>query len=222
MHRFHLNAFEGAIFDLDGTLVDSMPLWDRMGSLYIRSKGLRPEKNLDKILYPLSLIEAAEYLCTRYKLTADRQTVINECNAVMEKLYADNAVLKPGVREFLALIKKQNIPAVIATATDRHLAESVLRHLNIADFFKGIVTSTEAGSSKAQSAQIFHLARHIIGSAVHKTVVFEDAFAAVCTAKKAGYPVAAVYDRSADDTREQAEQTADWYERDFFAYLSGA
>ena len=149
----------------------------------------------------------------------ERETVIKECNSVVEERYKTTVLLKPGVREFLPLLKAHRIPAAIATATDRYLVEIVLERLQIAEFFTGIVTSTEAGSAKAESPAIFHAARKLLGSTIEKTVVFEDAFFAVRTAKNAGYPVAALYDETARCPAEEMKKYCDWYAESFFDYL---
>ena len=221
MKKFNITDFDGAIFDMDGTLVDSMQVWQSMGSTYIRSKGLVPEPGLDRTLYPLTIIDAADYLNTHYNLGLERETVIKECNSVVEERYKTTVLLKPGVREFLPLLKAHHIPAAIATATDRYLVEIVLERLQIAEFFTGIVTSTEAGSAKAESPAIFHAARKLLGSTIEKTVVFEDAFFAVRTAKNAGYPVAALYDETARCPAEEMKKYCDWYAESFFDYLPG-
>lgn len=217
--KFSISDFEGAVFDMDGTLVDSMRMWQSTGSTYIKSKGLIPEDGLDRILYPMTMAELAEYLNKHYKLAQDNQTIITEYNSLVEQQYKTAIPLKSGVMEFLTLLKKHHIPAAIATATDRHLAEAVLERLKIAEFFTGIVTSTEAGSAKAESPAIFHMARKLLGTPIEKTVIFEDAFFAVRTAKKAGYPVAALYDETAQCSAEKMKEYSDWYALSFWDYL---
>lgn len=219
MKKFNITDFDGAVFDMDGTLVDSMHIWQSMGSSYIRSKGLTPEPNLDRTLYPLTIIDAADYLNTHYNLGMKREDVIAGCNAVVEQKYRTTVDLKPGVKDFLNLMEKHGIKASIATATDRHLVEIVLERLDIARFFTGIVTSTEAGSAKADSPVIFHKARELLGTSIEKTVVFEDAFFAVRTAKQAGYPVAALYDATAQCPPEKMKEYCDWYAESFLEYM---
>ncbi|WP_428770079.1 HAD family phosphatase [Treponema sp. HNW] len=219
MKKFNITDFDGAVFDMDGTLVDSMRIWQSMGSSYIRSKGLTPEPNLDRTLYPLTIIDAADYLNTRYNLGMKREDVIAGCNAVVEEKYRTTVGLKPAVPEFLKMMEKHGIKASIATATDRHLVEIVLERLKIDRFFTGIVTSTEAGSAKADSPVIFHKARELLGTSIEKTVVFEDAFFAVRTAKQAGYPVAALHDETAQCPPEKMKEYCDWYAESFREYM---
>ncbi|MFI3258030.1 MAG: HAD family phosphatase [Spirochaetales bacterium] len=220
MKDFSEKDIEAAIFDLDGTLVDSMGHWQRMGITYLTLKNVQPEENLIEILYPLTIIQIAEYLKTRYGLSGDCQTIIKECNDVMETAYSSDIFLKSGVKEFLDILVNKNIPLYVATATDRHLVEIVLNRLNIAHYFKGIITSTEAGSAKAESPAIFDIARERLGSPRNKTVIFEDSLHAIETAAKAGYPIAAVYDDAAKADTDCIKNLSEWYAETFDEYVA--
>ncbi len=210
---------QGAIFDLDGTLVDSMQEWQNMGHTYIKIKNLEPEEKLNEKLYPLTIIQTAEYLNITYGLNLDKETIIKECNGVMESAYNTTVPLKPFVKEFLDLLKEKNIPMYVATATDRHLVEMALSKHGISNYFKGIITSTEAGSAKAESPAIFDMARKTLCTPVEKTIIFEDSFHAIKTAKEAGYPVAALYDLAAARDLEKIKTLSDWFSDTFEAYV---
>lgn len=219
MKGFSLDIMEGAIFDLDGTLVDSMALWQSMGSTYIKAQGLEPEPKLNEKLYSLTIMQAAEYFKKRYALELDHEAIVKGCNAVMEEAYNTKVFLKSGAKEFLDLLLKHNIPMYIATATDRHLVEVALKKLDIAGYFNGLITSTEAGSGKAESPAIFDIAREKIGTSLAKTIVFEDSFHGIETAKKAGYLVAALYDDTAKSMEKTIKDIADWYGVTFYDYM---
>lgn len=221
MEGFSLDIIEGAIFDLDGTLVDSMFFWQNMGTNYIKLQGLEPEAKLNEKLYSLTIIQAAEYLKERYSLNLDCKAIIQGCNGVMEEAYNTKIFLKSGAKEFLDLLFAHNIPMYIATATDRHLVEVALKKLDITQYFAGLVTSTEVGSGKAESPAIFDLAREKMGTAIAKTIIFEDAFHAIETAKKASYPVAALYDDTAKSTKDDIKAISDWYGMTFNDYMEG-
>ncbi len=219
MITFSWNNIEGAIFDLDGTLLDSMQQWQNMGRTYITLKNLEPEEKLNEKLYPLTIIQAAEYLRETYGLNLTKEEVVKECNGVMEQQYNTTISLKPFVKNFLDILKEKNIPMYVATATDRHLVEIALEGHGIADYFKGIITSTEAGSAKAESPAIFDMALQALGTTVEKTVVFEDSYFAMKTAKEAGYPVAALYDLAAQRDLEEIKKISDWYSETFEEYV---
>ncbi len=219
MENFTWSSIKGAIFDLDGTLLDSMQQWQNMGSTYITLKNLVPEEKLNEKLYPLTIIQTAEYLRETYGLNLTKEEIVKECNAVMEHEYNTSILLKPFVKDFLCLLKEKNIPMYVATATDRHLVEIALEGHGIAEYFKGIVTSTEAGSAKAESPAIFDLALQALGTTVEKTVIFEDSYFAMKTAKEAGYPVAALYDLAAKRDLEEIKNIATWYSETFEEYV---
>lgn len=219
MQGFSLDMMEGAIFDLDGTLVDSMALWQSMGSNYIKLQGLEPEPKLNEKLYPLTIIQAAKYLKEHYGLDLDREAIIKGCNEVMEEAYNTKVFLKSGAKEFLDLLLAHNIPMYVATATDRHLVEVAFKKLDIAHYFKGIITSTEAGSAKAESPAIFDMARKKIGTSLAKTIIFEDSFHGIETAKKANYPVAALYDDASKSNEDDIKAISDWYGVTFNDYI---
>ncbi len=220
MKNFTWEKIEGAIFDLDGTLLDSMQQWQNMGSTYIKLKNLEPEEKLNEKLYPLTIIQTAQYLKETYGLNLTKEEIVKECNGVMENEYNTTVPLKPFVKEFLDLLKEKNIPMYVATATDRHLVEIALEGHGIADYFKGIVTSTEAGSAKAESPAIFDMALQAIGTSVDKTVIFEDSYFAMKTAINAGYPVAALYDLAAIRDLEEIKTLATWYSETFEEYVA--
>ncbi len=219
MKSFTWDSIEGAIFDLDGTLLDSMQQWQRMGSTYIELKGLVPEEKLNEKLYPLTIIQTAQYLKDTYGIDLDRDSIVKECNGVMETEYNTTVPLKPFVKDFLDLLKVQNIPMYVATATDRHLVEIALEGHGIAEYFKEIITSTEAGSAKAESSAIFDMARKALGTSLEKTVIFEDSYHAIKTAHKAGYPIAALYDLAAEKDLAEIKKISDWYSETFEFYV---
>ncbi len=219
MKTFTWSTIQGAIFDLDGTLLDSMQQWQRMGSTYLKTKKIEAEKNLNEKLYPLTIIQSAHYLRETYNIDLTVEEVVKECNGVMELEYNTTIPLKPFVKDFLDLLKEKNIPMYVATATDRHLVEIALEGHGIADYFKGIVTSTEAGSAKAESPAIFDLARNELGTILDKTIIFEDSYHAIKTAHKAGYPIAALYDLAAERDLEEIKSLSTWYSETFEEYV---
>ena len=103
----------------------------------------------------------------------------------------------------------------VATATDRPLAEAALRHAGIDGYFRGLITSQEVGVGKGESAEIYERAMRRLQSNKKDTVVFEDAYHAIQTAKAAGFRVAAVYDEAEEENQPAIRQLADYYIRSF-------
>lgn len=204
---------KGAIFDLDGTLLDSMVLWDTLGERYLLSIGQKPHEDLRETFKTSSLKQAADYLKKEYSLSFSVSEIMNGINSLAEHFYYHEASLKAGVKVFLAFLKDNGVKMCIATATDKYLAEAALKRCGIDKYFSEIFTCTEIGHGKDEPI-IFQEALGHLGTEKNETFVFEDALYAIKTAKKYGFKIAAVYD---EYSKEQAEikELADIYIEDF-------
>ena len=206
---------EGAIFDLDGTLLDSMPVWDTLGYDYLRSKGVTPNPDLQQRLQTMSLEQAAQDFKNDYGITDSIQEILDAINGMIERFYVETVKLKPGVAEFLEKLSKYDVKMCVATASDRYLTEAALKKNNIDHFFSKIFTCSEIGSGK-DSADVYIAALEHLKTSKKKTVVFEDAYHAVLTAKKAGFTVAAVFDRAEQKNVDLIKAKADFYFESFY------
>ena len=194
----------GAIFDVDGTLLDSMFIWDTIGETYLRSIGYQPKENLNETFKNMSLHQAARYYQTEYGVTRSIDEIMDGVNAMLERYYRFEVPLKPGVAELLERLRQDGVRLCIATATDRHLVEAALDRCGVLSCFGEIFTCNEVGHGKDEP-DIFEAALRFLGTRREETLVFDDALYAVRTAKEAGFPVAAVYD---SHERSQAEVRA--------------
>jgi len=190
---------DGAVFDLDGTLLDSMFIWDTIGEDYLLSRKIDPRENLNQKFKNMSLYQAACYYQSEYGLQDSTDEIIDGVNRMIERLYVEVVEPKPGVPEFLVALSERGVKMCVATATDRHLVEAALFRCGLLDYFSEIFTCTSVGKGKDQ-ADIYWAAHDFLGTPKESTWVFEDALYAVMTAKKAGFPVAGVYDKSEADT----------------------
>ena len=203
----------GAVFDVDGTLLDSMSVWDTIGEDYLRSIGYQPRENLNEVFKDMSLAQAARYYQTEYGVTLSIEEIMDGVNSLLERFYRGQAQLKPGAGEFVRELSRRGVKLCIATATDRYLVEAALERCGVLSYFGRIFTCTEAGHGKDEP-DIFEAALLFLGTEKSKTVVFEDALYAVRTAKGDGFPVAAVYD-SHEKRQEELKALADIYLTDF-------
>ena len=199
----------GAIFDVDGTLLDSMFIWDTIGETYLRSIGYQPKENLNETFKNMSLRQAARYYQTEYGVTLSIDQIMDGVNAMLERYYRFEVPLKPGVAELLERLRQSGVKLCIATATDRHLVEAALDRCGVLSCFGEIFTCNEVGHGKDEP-DIFEEALRFLGTEKAETVVFDDALYAVRTAKEAGFPVAAVYD-SHEKAQDQIRMLADVY-----------
>lgn len=204
----------GAIFDMDGTLLDSMPVWDHAGESYLESLGITPELDLSRKLATFSMMEGAVYMKEKYELPYSYEEIIDGVKDIVRECYFEKVPSKPGVREFLEELKRRGVPMTVATATDLDLAEAALERNGIASYFTKIVTCRDAGAGKSQP-DVFHLARSYMKTELEDTWVFEDALHAINTAKNAGYPVCAVYEQANEDEMDEIQRTSDLFLNDF-------
>lgn len=184
-----------AIFDFDGTLFDSMFIWDTAGEVYLRSIGKEPEADLQKILKPMSLLQSAEYIREKYHIPLSVEDIMDGVNRTVEDFYCHTAAPKPGVIAFLEELYHKNIKMCIATASDRYQIEAALSRCGMEHYFDAIFTCSEVGHGKDEPV-IFQKAMEHFGADRNNTVVFEDAIHALQTAKADGFAVVAVYDNS--------------------------
>lgn len=200
-------TIDGAIFDLDGTLLDSMFIWDTIGEDYLRRRGVEPRSGLNEIFKNMSLYQAACYYQAEYGLTDSTDAIMAGVNEMIRHYYAHVVLPKAGVPKLLDKLKKSRVKMCVATATDRHLAEAALARTGLLPYFGEIFTCSAVGHGKDEP-DIYHAAHSFLQTPKESTWVLEDALYAVSTAKEAGYRVIGVFDRSAgnaDDIRTRAD-----------------
>lgn len=206
---------KAAIFDLDGTLIDSMSVWDKIGRDFLASRGITAPDDLSRNVKNLSFHQTAEYYIRNFSLPDKSEQLIALWNAMAYREYAENIELKPGVREYLTkLSNNNNIKIGIATATDRELTEAVLQRHQVLVFFHTIVTVADIGKGK-EYPDIFLVTAQKLKANPRECIVFEDCLHAVKGAKLAGMKVYAVYDPASAHEQPELEQIADEYIHDF-------
>lgn len=204
----------GVIFDVDGVLLNSMPVWENLGELYLSRLGIEAEKGLGDILFAMSLEEGADYLISHYGLDKTPEEIIKGLNREVQDFYENRVPLKEGVRQYLQEFRDRKIPMVIATSGDRRNAQAALERLKVFSYFQGIFTCSEIGSSKSQP-DIYYAAALQIDTEPSDTWVFEDALHALRTAQKAGFKTVGVYDRASARDLSGIWNTADIYLPEF-------
>lgn len=215
----HQSVIKGAIFDIDGTLLDSMPVWENAGARYLATLGIKARSDLKERLDALSLPEGALYMQTEYKLSVTIEEILEGVNQVVKDFYFKEAVLKPGVCDLIQKLKKNQVRLIIATATDAEMAKAALVRNGVWKDFDGMITCEEAGAGKT-SPKVFELAREHLQTKKEKTWVFEDSLYAVKTASKAGFPVCSIYDAYSRDNTEEIRTFSDIYVKDFYEIKS--
>ena len=188
-----MNKMKGAIFDMDGTLLDSMHVWRTKGEDYLRSRGLEPHAGANEATQYMSMAQMAGYFRAEYGLRDSEQQIIDDLNRMVENQYLHVVLAKEGVPEALERLAGQGVRMCVATATDLPLVEAALKRTGLLPYFSAVFTCTGVGAGKDRP-DIYCRAQEHLGAAISETVVFEDALYAVRTAKRAGFYVAGVYD----------------------------
>ena len=202
-----------AIFDFDGTLFDSVFIWDEVGEIYLHSLGLEPKPSLREDVRAMSLYQAASYVRKEYGLSLFEEQIIEGINQTVENFYFHEVLPKPGVIDFLERMKRTGAAMCIATASDRYQIEAALQRCGMEHYFDAIFTCSEIGRGKDEPI-IFQKAMENFEAERSNTIVFEDAIHAAQTAKADGFTVVAVFDGS-EKRQDEIRELADCYIEDF-------
>ncbi len=197
------------IFDLDGTLLDSMSAWDTVGLEYLNLKAINHlPPDILEVFRPMSAFDAAKYFIAEFGIKLSPQQICDEINEIIEEKYKHEIQPKEGVPEFLSQNKGRKM--CIATATDKHLVEFALNRLGLGNYFEFIITSSEVGCSK-ERPDIFIKAAERLGLEPENCVVIEDAPHAIKSAKLGGFYTVGVYDRCFESEQEAVKSYSDQY-----------
>lgn len=204
----------GAIFDMDGTVTDSMFVWKDIGVRYVLSLGLTPPENLSLRIKNMSMQQVSEYFSETFGLNKTPLEITDDINALAEPLYRHEVAAKAGVIELIEEFKARGVKMCIATATDRHIAEIALKNTCLLDYFSEIFTCTNVGAGKDLPV-IYEKALEHLGTKKCETLVFEDALYAIRTAKSAGFPVVGVFDTFSAASQNEIKSLSDFYINDY-------
>ncbi len=196
-----LSNITGAIFDLDGTILDSMFIWNEIGYKFLENKKIQAPPGADKEFIKMSLKQAAEYYIEHFDNTATIKDIIGDINKLVEGFYFNEVIVKPGIIEFLEHLKNRGVKMCVATATDRYLVEKALERNGILHYFSEIYTCNSVGAGK-DTPVIYETALAHLGTDKATTFVFEDALYAIKTAHKAGFNVVGISDVSEPEKPE--------------------
>lgn len=210
---------KAVIFDLDGTLVDSMWIWREIDIRFLGKYGLSVPEGLNRKLEGYSFHETAVYFKERFELPLSTEEIMDTWNRMAAEIYIHEIPLKKGVREFLTLLKEKHMKLGIATSNSGELAKACLKSKGILDEFDAVCTSNEVPRGKPEPDVYLYAAR-AIGADPAETLVFEDIPYGLLAGKRAGMTVCAVADPYSENVMEEKLQIADYYIKNYFDVLN--
>lgn len=208
---------KGLIFDLDGTLLDSMPAWQEQLDLLFVSHGMTPPADLLDRTKTLGLETATALLLEEFGIDEVPAEVYANFQAAMDKAYSTTIPLKPGVLEFLQQMAGK-VPMAVATATSHQLVEQVFAHHNLAQYFHSVTTVADVGVGKHEPT-VFLAAAKKMGLEPCDCVVFEDSLEAVRSANRAGFYTVAIAEATNKNEQAALQTEADKYIQDFLNFI---
>lgn len=207
---------EGAIFDLDGVILDSMAYWENIGSDYLSGLGYEPRENLTQVLAPMSLDQSAIFFQKEYGLMKDKEEIIDDIKKMIWDNYAYHIPLKDGIEDLLKLLANNNVKMCIATASNKELTLKALQRCNIRKYFLEIFTCEDIGYGKDRP-NIYNTALDFLCTKKEYTPIFEDSLHAILTAKKAGFITIGVFDKW-EKNQDKIKNKSDYYIKDIKSF----
>ena len=198
-----------AIFDMDGTLVDSMVYWKRLATEFLESKGvLEISPTVLERIKPMTMTESAALFIKECELSGTDESVAEEMNAMMDEHYRRDIPLKPGVTVYLEALQRKGVAMCVASATAEELMDACLSRLGVAHYFSFLLSCETVGTGKDRPDVYWEAARQL-DAQVEDIAVYEDALYAAKTAKNAGFYTVAVRDDSNQPHWENLTALAD-------------
>ena len=189
---------KAAIFDMDGTLVDSLMVWDvlwsRLGGLFIKDEKFRPSEEDDKKVRTLKLNDAMDLIHKNYGFGKSGSELLKIANEMMIEFYSTDVKLKKGVKEFLENLKANGVKMCIASATAMELIEVAMNHCGLKQYFDKVISCADVGKGKDEP-DVFLAAANYLGEKIEEIWLFEDSLVAIETARKIGMKTVGIYDK---------------------------
>lgn len=211
-----MGQYTGAIFDLDGTLLDSMWIWDQIDIDFLAKRGIyEVPADYQETIATFGAEKTAVYTIERFGLDDKPEDLVQEWLDMAHDYYVNRLSLKEGVYDYLCYLHEKGIPMAVATSSDIQLVKPCLERTGVFPLLKTVITVKEAGRGK-MFPDIYYEAALRLGCRPEECLVFEDVLEAAQTAKSAGFPVVGVAEvRCPETSAEILKKQADHYINSF-------
>lgn len=205
-----LNNAKGAIFDVDGTILDSMEIWHGADYKFLKSRNREPEPDLGKILFPLTMRQCLEYMKEHYELDDTVDEIEQGILDIVTDDYCNYVPFKPGIETIIKTLGNRDIPMTVVTSSERYLIGPAFERLDISHYFNQYFICSELGIKK-DKPEIFLRAAESLGANPEEIYVFEDGLYAIEVAKKAGFKIVGIFDNDSIDDQAAIKELSDIY-----------
>lgn len=213
-----LTDFKAIIFDMDGTLVDSMWMWHQIDIDYLGRFGIELPDHLQESIEGMSFSETAVYFKNRFGLPDSLEKIKEDWNKMAYDLYCHHVPVKDGVLEFLQFLKQNHYKLGIATSNSRELVDSTFQALHLHHYFDCIMTACEVNKGKPAPDIYLGVAKKLDVPA-SSCLVFEDIIPGILAGKAAGMKVCAVEDAYSSPIKKEKIKASDYFINDYYELL---
>lgn len=216
--RFDYERFQCAIFDLDGTLINSTGVWEQVDVEFLGKRGIEVPPDFAKAIKTHNFVTGSEYVAKRFGLSESPEDIAAEWFEMAADAYANDIILKDGAKEFLLKLKQMGYSLAVATASDRALYEPCLKRNGIYDLFDNFTQSDEVKRGKG-FPDVYELAADKCGYGAESCAVFEDVAEAVRGAVMGGFYTVAVSDEASRADERYIRENCNLFINDYYELL---
>ncbi|MBO4386812.1 MAG: HAD family phosphatase [Treponema sp.] len=209
-----LDKFSAIIFDLDGTILDSLYVWHDAGKRFLKTLNICAKENLDRVIFSMSMNQGAQFIKDEYNLPLETKDIIAGVNSIVNERYKNEVPLKSGAKDALEFFYANKMPVVAATSGDREIEEAALKRCGVFNLFQKIFTCSEEGMSKSEP-DIFYKCASFMNVLPQKTIVFDDCLNNLKVVKEAGFVAAGFFDKENIEDQETIREICPYYFTDW-------